>query len=210
MNLSWWKRNRLWLALVVPLLALALAASSFRLFTLYLPWQWSAPIASDTSVGTLKQRYLELDGVERDREVRVEVVSLEPRESVDGLVAVDGATLWRIELELTAAPDQFLEFCDIELSDAAGTRYDFRSSVVPEDPDGFNPPPFALRCVPEDAPGPTLAPFSDEVIESPVDRPRTWTTEALIAVPNGVTPTAVRVGWQQPEYLVLHPPVAGP
>lgn len=206
MKLNWWKRNRLWLALAVPLLALALAASSFRLFTLYLPWEWSAPVTPNASQGTLTQRYVELDGVRRDRKVDVRVVSLETHERYDGLIAVEGARLWRVALELTATPDQFLEFCDIELTDAAGNRYDFRSSIVPEDTQSFNPRPFTLRCVPEDAPGPTLSPFSDEVIEPTVERPGSWTIDALIAVPDGVTPTAVRIGWQQPKFLELQLP----
>lgn len=208
MNLNWWKRNRLWLALAVPLVVLALAASSFRLFTLYLPWEWSAPTTPNASQGTLTQSYLELDGVQRDREVDVRVVSFEAHESYDGLIAVAGATLWRVELELTAAPDQFLEYCEIELADAAGNRYDFRSSIIPEDEQGFNSPPFILRCVPEDTPGPTLEPISDEVVEPAVERPSSWAIDALIAVPDGVTPTSLHIGWQQPQFLVLQLPNA--
>lgn len=206
MQKSWWQRNRLWLALGIPLLALAVLASSFRLLTLYLPWQWSAPTHAHSAEGTLRQKYLELDGVTRDREVTVRVVSLEPQESADGLVAVDGATLWRVDLELTAEPDQFLELCHVELADVDGNRYDFASGLIPATSGDYIPAPVAITCVPEDAPGPTVSLFTDEIVESPIPRPDSWNIHVLFAVPTGVTPTEVRVGWQQPEHLVLLPP----
>lgn len=208
MKRTWWKRNRLWLALCVPLLALALVASSFRLISLYLPWQWSAPTVAHAAEGTLLQNYLELDGVRRDREVTVRVTSLTQRDTYDGLVAVAGAALWQVDLELTAAPDQFLELCEVELADADGNRYDIRSGIVPADSDDYYSAPVALKCVPEDAPGPTVSLFTDDIVESPVPRPDSWSVYALIAVPEGVTPTEVRVGWQRPEHLVLLPPDA--
>ncbi|MFC5338392.1 hypothetical protein [Leucobacter denitrificans] len=205
-RIGWWRRNRLWLALLLPLLALALIASSFRLFTLYLPWQWSAPIVAGASEGTLTQRYLELDGVKWDREVTVRLISLEPRETTDDFVAVKGAMLWAVNLEFEASPDQFLDACEVGLGDAEGNRYDFRSGIESANADDLYLAPVVLRCVPEDAPGPTVAPFSDEVIESPIERPRTWTREFLFALPTGVTPTEVRVAWHEPVYLVLTPP----
>lgn len=202
---SWWRRNRLWLLLIVPLLALAFAASSFRLVTLYLPWEWSRPISADDSIGVLQQRYVELDGVRRDREVQVEVLSVLSYETLGGLQAVDGATLWRVWLELTAEPEQFLSGCEVELADADGNRYDFRSGLEAAG-GGYHLTPFLISCVPQDAPGPTVEPLSGEVVPSEIERPGTWREEVFIAVPEGVEPTAVRIGWHTPEYLVLEIP----
>lgn len=203
---AWWHRNRLWLALLLPLLVLALAASSFRLVTLYLPWQWSRPVIAGDVVGVLHQNYLELDGQRRDREVQVEVRSVERHESFDETKAVDGAALWVVSLELRADPDQFLYGCEVELTDAAGDRYDFRSSLEHVDEDGFYLSPALVPCVPEEAPGPTVEPFTGKVVPSPVERPAAWREEVLIAMPEGKEPDAVRIGWSRPDYLVLDIP----
>lgn len=203
---SWWRRNRLWLVLLLPLLAFAIAVSSFRLVTLYLPWEWSHPIHAGDTVGTLHQNYLELDGEHRDREVRVEVLSVESSDSSDGTKAVAGATLWTVSLELSAAPEQFLYGCEVELSDADGNRYDFRSSLEPVVESDLHLPPTLIDCVPEEAPGPTIGPFTGEIVPSPAERPSSWRQEVLIAMPDGVEPDAVRIGWSRPVYLVLEIP----
>jgi hypothetical protein len=178
---AWWRRNRRWLALIVPLLLLALAASSFRLVTLYLPWEWSRPTVADATAGTLRQHFTGFDGERRLREVRVEVVDVETHEYLDG--------------------------CEVELTDADGTRYDFRSGQVPAEEGAYFVPPILVPCVPEDAPGPTLNPLTGEPSPSPVTRPRAWREQVLIAMPRDVTPTALRIGWSRPEYLVLRLPV---
>lgn len=206
MTESWWRRNRLWLALLLPLITVALVASSFRMFTLYLPWEWSRPIIAGDTTGTLRQHYLELDGIKRDREVTVSVISVEQESSRDGLKAVDGAVLWVVVLELEADPGQFLSGCEVELEDADGTRYDFRSSLEPAEEGGFALAPALVACVPEEAPGPTVEGFTGEVIPSPIERPESWRQEVLIAMPEGVEPSAVRIGWIRPEYLVLEIP----
>ena len=203
---SWWRRNRLWTALLVPLLLAALSASSFRLVTLYLPWEWSRPTVAGATAGTLRQTFLAFDGTRRHREVRVAVVGLERHESIGDAKAAAGGVLWRIELRLEAAPDQLLQGCNVELTDAAGTRYDYRSGLVAASDDSYFQPPVLIDCVPTDAPGPTLDPLSGEPVPSPVERPSTWRQEVLIAMPEGVTPTALRIGWSRPEYLVLQLP----
>ncbi len=202
----WWRRNRRWLALIVPLLLLALAASSFRLVTLHLPWQWSRPIVADSAAGTLRQGFTGFDGEPRRREVRVEVVDADRHESFGEAKAAEGGILWRVVLEFQADPEQLLDHCQVELVDADGTRYDFRSGQVPATEDGSFTPPFLLPCVPEEAPGPTLDPLTGELVASPVARPRTWREQVLIAMPRGVAPVALRIGWSQPEYLVLRVP----
>jgi hypothetical protein len=187
---AWWRRNRRWLALIVPLLLLALAASSFRLVTLYLPWEWSRPTVADATAGTLRQHFTGFDGERRLREVRVEVVDVETHESYAEAKAADGGVLWRVVLELEADPEQYL-----------------RSGQVPAEEGAYFVPPILVPCVPEDAPGPTLNPLTGEPSPSPVTRPRAWREQVLIAMPRDVTPTALRIGWSRPEYLVLRLPV---
>ncbi|MBB1493786.1 hypothetical protein J4N02_10655 [Propioniciclava sp. MC1595] len=207
MNATWWRRNRFWLALLVPLLFLAVVASSFRLVNIYLPWDWTRPIVAHDTSGTLRQDFLGFDDVRREREVRVQVLSAVPQQVHGDAKAAAGAVLWRILLEFEAAPDQFLDSCTIELQDAEGTRYGHEGGM--ESVDGSGTPweaRLAQRCVPESAPGPTLEPFTGKLVPSPVERSRTWRLEYLIATPEAVEPTALRVGWHYPEYLVLEVP----
>lgn len=204
--MSWWRRNRIWLLLLVPVLAIAIAASSYRMLNLYLPWQWSRPVVVEGTVGTLRQTYTELDDVRRTREVQVEVRSVTQHSEWDGVQAVAGGAMWRVLLRFEAEPDQFLHGCHIELVDADGNRYDFTSGLESAEEGGFYLSPWLLTCVPDEAPGPTVALFQNEIIESPIERPRAWRFDALIAMPEGVTPTAVRIGWKTPDYLVLEIP----
>lgn len=203
---AWWRRNARWLALMIPLLALALAASSFRLVTLYLPWEWSRPTVANATSGTLRQDFTGFDGERWRREVRVEVLGLEQAALFGDTKAAAGGVLWRVLLAFEADPEQHLDGCEVELLDADGTRYDFRSGQEPAEKGGYFVPPVLVPCVPEEAPGPTLDPLSGELTPSPVTRPRTWHERVLIAMPEEVAPAALRIGWRRPEYLVLQLP----
>lgn len=202
---TWWRRNRLWLALLLPLLALAISASSFRMLRLYLPWEWSRPVVAHATTGTLRQGFRGADNAERTREVTVSVLSATPQQQVDRAGAVPGGTLWRVELELSAAPDQILDGCTVELTDADGTRYGHSAGQQQAD-DRFFLPPVLIDCVPPDAPGPRLAPFTGVLEPSPTERPPTWRQTVAIAMPAGVEPTSVRIMWSLPEFLVLELP----
>lgn len=205
MRSLWWRRNRLWLLALAPLALLAVAASSFRLVTLYLPWEWSRPTVAHTQTGTLRQQFLGFDDRHHRREVRVTALSTAATPVSGKVHPAPGATLWRTELEFTASPDQILNSCTIELVDAQGVRYGTRGGKVDDRGESSYVNLFET-CVPEDAPGPTLEPFTGRLVPSPSERPGTWRAEYLVAMPSGVEPTAVRVGWDRPDYLVLQLP----
>ena len=80
---TWWRRNRLWLALLVPLLLPALAASSYRLTTLYLRWEWSQPVVVQGS-GTYTQTFRDVQDIARTRTVTVEVKQVARTTQADG------------------------------------------------------------------------------------------------------------------------------
>ena len=197
---TWWRRNRLWLALLVPLLLLALAASSYRLTTLYLRWEWSQPVVVQGS-GTYTQTFRDVQDIARTRTVTVGVKQVARTTTADGDQAAPGTQLWLVELDFAAAPDQLLGGCVIELEDAAGTTYGVFGAKVYQ---GGRPNlmPQRSRCVPQDAPGPDLD-YTGTIVPSPLERPATWTASAAMALPEGVRPTAVRVMWNKPGYLKL-------
>ena len=205
MTRIWWTRNRLWLVALLPALALALVSSAFRLTTLYLPWQWSKPTEAHGPSGTLHQRFLGFDDKYYERTVDVTVTSAKPVDSFDGAAAVPGGTLWQVDFEFTARPDQLLTgSCHVDLLDADGVRYNSLPGKQAADPDSFYLAPIVPpQCVPEEAPGPEVAPITGELVPSPVERPRTWQWSTSVAMPDGVTPERVRIGWLQPVYLEL-------
>lgn len=206
---TWWRRNRLWIALLIPSLVLAIALSSFRWTTLYQPWEWSAPTTSDGPTATLRQTFLGLDDKHHDRTVQVTVRSVEPVPSFNDEAAVAGAVMWRVDLEFEADPDQVLTgSCRITLLDADGTEYGYHAGRRQADPDGLPPLPKVVdpQCVPEDTPGPDIMPVSGEVVDPETARPRTWQFSTSIVIPEGVTPERLRIGWTQPEYLDLRVP----
>lgn len=189
---SWWRRNRIWLALLLPALALALAASSFRLVRLYLPWEWSQPIVADATTGTLQQPWTDIDGTPQTRNVTVTADMLTTASASEGLMPAEGSTLWLLHLTFSADADQSLSQCTVELVDAEGVRYTAGTAGTVEDPAA--PASYGagrFDCVPVD----TSAP-----------RPASWTRTAMIVIPDGRTPVAIRIGWTKPVYLVLDTP----
>lgn len=206
---TWWRRNRLWVALLIPALLLAIALSAFRWMTLYQPWEWSAGTSSNGPSGTFTQTFLGFDDKHHERTVHVTVNAVEPVESLGDEAAVDGATMWRIDLRFEADPNQLLAgACRVTLLDAAGTEYGYQPGRRQADPNG---PPLMTKvmdpqCVPEETPGPDLEPFTGELIEPSIPRPRTWDYSTSVVLPDGVTPERVRIGWNPPEYLELRTP----
>ncbi len=61
---SWLHRNRVWLALLVPLVALALAASSWRWVTIYRPAEQTAAHRAEAGTAHLRQTVLVKDSDE--------------------------------------------------------------------------------------------------------------------------------------------------
>ena len=188
------------------MLFLAILASSFRMVTLYLPWEWSRPIVAHGPSATLRQSFLGSDDQQYTREVTVTVISTASADRFGDAAAAPGATLWRVQLQFEAAPDQMMELCTVQLVDATGTRYGHDAGQVAADGSQNNPTRMHLSCVPQDAPGPRLEPFTGDPVPSPVERPRSWRLDYVFATPLNVTPHEVRVGFDKPEYLVLQLP----
>lgn len=206
--MSWLRRNTGWLLALIPALLLALAASSFRYTQIYLPLDWTQPVHAQSAVGTLEQTYRGYDDQRRQRTVTVEVLGVTPVESFDGHAAVVGATMWQLDLRFSADPEQHLMHCEIELVDAEGTRYGFEGGRRAADPDDafYSPVVVSPRCVPEDAPGPSLNPITGEPVESPEVRPDSWELATAMVLPDGYEPQQVRIGWDKPSFLVLDVP----
>lgn len=198
---TWLQRNRLWLLLLPALVFLALAASSFRLNALYLPWSWSHPLAAHGPTGTLSEDFMATDGSNRRRDVTVTVNAVLPVSRLGDDAAAAGGQLWRVDLTFAAPPDQIADGCNVLLVDAAGTRYDADRAGKVAAPGSSWWSSERVQCVPEDAPGPRDVGLTIE--ESPSERPDTWPVTAGVVLPVGVEPVGVVVRWDEPTYLQL-------
>lgn len=200
---AWWRRNRLWLALLLPLVVLALLATSFRLQKIYLPWYWTRPhVAQGTSM-TFQQDWRSENTTFR-RTVDLSVVSVTQVYSLDDALAVPGGILYRVEITASAAPDQILNLCKVWLEGPDGTLYDGGTAGKVEAPGGYMR--MTAQCVPEDAPGPTIDYDGTTVVPSPEPRPASWSIVTGVVLPATVTPTKVRIAWNEPDYAVLAVP----
>jgi len=199
----WWERNRLWVLLLVPLLALALASSGFRLVRVYLPWTYTRPQIAHASTMTFTQDWSYNTRLRFHRQVTITVVGVQVVDAEGGRRAAPGASLYRVELRLAADPDVMLDLCAVKLLGPDGTVYGTDAGKV--DIPGADQP-FAIACVPADAPGPTLDVVKDEVRPSETPRPASWSVVASVALPTSVKPTQVRVQWTEPDYAVLDVP----
>lgn len=202
-QITWWQRNRLPLVLLPPLVALALAASSFRLSTLYLPNEYSRPQrAVGQSLGYhesfTRNRHL------YRRDLTLTLTSLKASPSSGHEQAARGATLWTVELKLEAAPEVPLMDCRVALLDGSGVLYDDQSgqySTATEQPSASPQD----RCVPPDTPGPDMD-FTGQLIPGQGTRPASWRVQRTVAMPQGRQPAYVRVAWNPPHYALIPVP----
>ncbi len=202
MSSAWWRRNRAWLIALPFLLALALLASSQRLINSYLPWEPYIAVTVRDGEIDFRQRQRLSDGQEFERRVHVRLLGVTQTEEFDGIIASDGATLWRVDLEFEAAPDQLLDPCTIELV-ANNVRYSAKAGKELATSSNWRASLTTIRCVPQDTPGPKIEAFTTNVKENTPPRPTQWSNSAALALPTGVTPESLMLWWSTPEYLLF-------
>lgn len=202
---AWWARNRAWVALLLPLVLLAVAASSFRLTRIWLPWNFTRPVVASGTSMTFHEDFVVDVNKTLSRTVDISVLAVEPVPSLDGRLPAPGATLHRVDLRFAADPDVILRGCTIELVGPDGTEYNATSGQVdaPGTTQFSNPD---TDCVPFETPGPTWDGFSNTIEPAEVERPRNWTRSVAVAIPSTVEPAQVRIQWQAPNYVLLEIP----
>lgn len=195
---SWWQRNRIWLALLVPLLAAAIASSSWAWFTLYRPFTYHQPQrAVDGTVHLVQPTVSTGHHYTIDVTMHLDGMDLAAPSNADGWMAAPGQQLWRSTIAFEAAPDLPLTSCTVTVLDAEGREYLPNIGVW----EGRNGSKNQLErdCVPQDAPGPAL--IMGKILPDMGDpRPARWTSERLWSLPAGVMPDRIRVAWTEPAY----------
>lgn len=206
---DWWQSNRWALALLLPLIALAVAASSYRMTTLYRPNQYTLPQRAAGPVLAYHEEFTH-NRKPHTRDVKLtltRLTALPAGTAFQGQRPAQGATLWLVELRLAALPEVPLMGCRVFIQDTEGRLYNDTSGQLRTNNATANAPVKSSDCVPPATPGPDFD-FSGNLL--PGDggpRPAAWTSRFAIALPQDRQPQSVRVAWQPPHYALI--PVGG-
>ena len=194
---GWWARNRWALAALVPLGALAVAASSYQYVTLYKPNEFTR--VEKASGPTLAYREdFRSNRKAHQRAVTLRVTSSTSRALPPKQAGAKGATLWEVEILFSAKPDVPLEGCSLALLDAQGREYGLLQADF--SPDITDRP---ISCVPAGAPGPQFDFVGDLKPAQGAARPASWPVTARFAMPEGRKPAYVRISWAKPNAALL-------
>lgn len=194
---SWWRRNRLWLALLVPLLAAAIASSSWAYFTLYRPQQYHrVQPAVDGRVHFVQ--HTRSTGYDYTIDTTMQLISFAPVTGNDWSVP-SGQQLWRSTMRFEADPQTLLNGCRLSLVDQHGRKYAPNLGVKSES-SRARTTVMEMECTPSGKSGPVLIMGKVLPPSSGSERPGTWEISQLWALPNDVTPTRLRVAWSAPDY----------
>jgi hypothetical protein len=203
---SWLRHNRWWLPLLPVCLAVMLVASGYRVRPLW----YDAGLHRVEASGRPGQTVSATDdyddafgGTSRAFTVRLTAVRTQRRmPGFDGPNKGDpppaGAQAVAADLAWSAEPDQSLVSCTVALVDTEGRRYEVpRASLqtslcVPDDHGGPDPP--LTRAHPRG------------YVEPGSERPTTWQTTVVFAVPKDVVVAEVLIWWNEPSYVELAAP----
>lgn len=203
--MSWWRRNRVWLALI-PFAATAMvAASAYRVHDFWWLLGLHHRVAEgsagkpldvtldyDDALGATSRSFtVTVVGVRRTARVPVDDVDQ------DTAPAPDGTTGVRTTLHFEADPDQSLIYCRMAIVDSDGRRYELDDDSAQSSP-----------CVPFEHPGPQLPIVDTQTrdVKPGEARPPTWTVSPIFVVPQGRTITKVLLWWDFPDYVELAVP----
>ena len=199
MTSNWWRRNLPWLVVLLPLLALAFAASSQRFVNYFMPWEHTAPqYADEQGVVEFHQEFKGIE-IQHERDVTIRLLDVGQADVVGAQKAAAGGQMWKVRVEMSAEPDVVLSPCEVALV-ADGKEYGFGAAVEPAEADGFAMPSLFPNCESPDSEGPSFGVFDDTVTMPAVPRPEKWEVEFGIVVPQGVEPEEFRMWWVTPEY----------
>jgi len=207
MKLAWW-------AAAPVAIGCMLAASSQPYFGIYRPWSWTQE--QRIAAGTPGSFDLPIDGlVEGEgsgpprRTAEVEVIGFQRVEHEEeiGLDAPDGFAIWALLTQWRAPEDSVLSHCRMWATGSDGRDYQRTDQIFGEVVSDMS----ALHsCTPPGEGGPAtesvnLRTATVRVVQGD-PRPEEWRKLIPIAMPEGVQPEQLHLGWNEPDYVTLDLP----
>ncbi|WJY96764.1 hypothetical protein [Corynebacterium fournieri] len=200
--------NKLWWVSAPVAAALMLAASSQPYFSLVRPWSWSQERAFEASApANFDLPVANFDGARHAADVEVlGFQSVEDGHQI-GLHAPDGFTIWAVLTQWGAPAESVLAGCRMWVTGSDGKEYQRTDAVFGSVVDDFS---SRYGCTPPGEEGPTVsAPDigTDEMqLDAGSPRPEQWRKVTPWALPDGVQPTRLHIGWDFPHYLTIELP----
>lgn len=198
--MSWLRRNRWALVLLIPAIALAVIANSYRFVNFYLPWFSDRTIDAEGTVSLPSGQFSVLYPGEEAYEAHltprsVEEVDSAPEVSTEfpaQITPAPGGALWRVTVDVEADPLMMMYGCELSVEDSGGNVY---SPAAAKLRDGLpHLDTLGGSCIPLHNPGPGMTLMNE--YEPPLpgeERPPTYEVDLLVAVPHGVEPVTLRV-----------------
>lgn len=195
---GWWKRNRVGLIVLIPLILLAIAANSFRLVEIYLPWMSDRAIRVDeVHIPAERIRIDFPEDFDMSQTAIITPLSATPvGELADQygtmVTPAPGAKLWTVEIQVNADPSFMLLDCRVSVLDEEGTEYETGLAQLDGDAAATS---FTINlCVEYLQMGPT-ADLEGNYIPAELgsERPDVYTIQRVFTIPDGHEPAELRV-----------------
>ena len=200
--MTWLRRNRWGLLLLLPAFALALLGSSSRLQLFW--WDYKPHEPTRTTLGepaSFAEDFHDFDGEWR-RELSVSVLSVLPHTVAldeEGTVVEDptppGAQWVVVRMHVEADPRTVLFGCQLSIVDAEGREAQYGRTGVAR----FDLP--TSPCIPADRQGPQSGGPAAQQAAAAAPRPRAYDVTAYVLAAEDFVPAEVRLWWQPPAYV---------
>ena len=187
---------------------LMLAASSQPYFSLVRPWTWSQEqVIEAGSPGSFDLPIADFDAARHHADIEVLGFQSVEDESQIGLHAPEGFTIWAVLTQWDAPEESVLENCHMWVTGSDGKEYLRKDGLFGTPIDDFS---AMHACTPPGEAGPVVR--VDEIgstemhLEPGDPRPGQWRKVTPLALPDGVRPEKLHIGWDVPHYATVELP----
>ncbi|MFV0462847.1 MAG: hypothetical protein ACK5MP_06605 [Nostocoides sp.] len=205
--MTWWRRNRWGVILVLPALALAVIASAYRLQLFW--WDYAPHQATPGLLGqpVTFREHEDSDRYPYDLDLTMTVTQVARVERPEGTIrpwtwpTPSGAGWWRVDLHMVVDPTTPLAGCQLRLVDAGGAWTSYENTF----PGAQNTLP-SLPCAPQGTPGPWSASPADLAEAAKEPRPASYDVPVYFLTAADFQPREVWLWFSTPRYIAVSIP----
>ncbi|MCP1387883.1 hypothetical protein M5J20_06720 [Corynebacterium sp. TA-R-1] len=191
------------LTAVLAVGALALASSQ-PYFTLYRPWAWTSERTLEAgAAGEFSLPMPEAAGAAHAASVEVVGFQMldDEQEQRIGIHAPEGFETWLVMTQWSAPADAVLVRCRMWATGSDGREYHLTDGIF-GDAGMIADLSQSSACTPPAEQGPAYDALESKVMPG-TPRPESWRKITPVAMPAGVQPAELHLGWEEPRYVTL-------
>lgn len=194
--------RKFWWATAPVAVVAMLAATAQPYFSLYRPWAWTNErqvgaaghfdLPPREAVGATHAAHIEVAGFQLLDDAQEQHLDIHPPE---------GFGAWLIMTQWDAPAESVLAGCRMWVTGSDGRTYNLTDGVFGGAAliDDLSQ---ASACVPPREAGPRFDAVAGSVVEGD-PRPAKWRKITPVAMPDGVQPTRLHIGWEEPRYVTV-------